>query len=146
MERRDFIKQCGVTGISCLGLSLLIDSCQSIRHVTGIIIDNKIPLNKSEFIVQKNDKTSFRRYIIVRFEKSDYPIVLYRFSETDFKALLLSCTHQHNELNVNGDLISCPAHNSEFSNKGEVIQGPAEKPLKSFPVITDEKNIYIQLV
>lgn len=146
MERRNFIKQCGTFGVSCLGLSVLLDSCHSVQHITGVINNNRIQINRSEFIIQKDDKTSFRKYIIVRVETSEYPIVLYRFSETDFKALLLSCTHQGNELNVSGDLISCPAHNSEFNNEGEVIHGPADRSLKSFPILIDEKNIYIQLI
>jgi cytochrome b6-f complex iron-sulfur subunit len=49
------------------------------------------------------------------------------------------------ELNVNGDMLSCPAHGSEFNNKGAVLQGPAERPLKKFPVTTDNENIYIHI-
>lgn len=146
MERRGFIKQCGVFGASCFGLSVLLDSCTNVHHINAVQTNNRLQINKSEFIIQKENETSFRKYLIVHIEKFDYPIVLYRFSDTDYKALLLSCTHQGNELNVNGDIITCAAHNSEFSNKGEVVQGPAEKPLKAFPVNTDEKNIYIQLV
>lgn len=146
MERRNFIKQCGTLGFSCLGLAMVLDSCTSVHHVAAVVNNNTIQLNKSEFIIKKDDKTTFRKYIIVRIENSNFPIVVYRFSETDFKALLLRCTHQANELNVNGDLISCSAHGSEFTNKGEVTQGPAEQSLKSFPVTIDEKNIYLQLV
>lgn len=146
MERRGFLKQCGTIGLSCIGLSLILDSCSSINHVTGIVNNNSVQLKKSEFVSIRNNKTTFRKYIIVRYDKSDYPIVVYRFSELDFKAMLLQCTHQGNELNVNGNLISCPAHGSEFTNKGEVIQGPAEQSLKIFPVTGDENNIYIQLI
>jgi Rieske Fe-S protein len=146
MERRNFIKQCGTVGFSCLGLSVLLNSCAGVHHVTGVENNNSVQLSKSEFIVLKNDKTSFRKYIIMRVENSNFPIVIYRFSETDFKALLLRCTHQSNELNVNGDLITCSAHGSEFTNKGEVVQGPAEQSLKSFPITIDKNNIYLQLV
>ncbi|MES2139956.1 MAG: Rieske (2Fe-2S) protein [Bacteroidota bacterium] len=146
MERRNFIKRCGAVGISCLGFSVLLDSCAGVHHVTGVVNNNSVQLSKSEFIVKKDDKISFRKYIIMRVESSNFPIVIYRFSETEFKALLLRCTHQSNELNVNGDLISCSAHGSEFTNKGVVVQGPAEQSLKSFPVTMDENNIYLQLV
>ncbi|MDO9001028.1 MAG: Rieske (2Fe-2S) protein [Bacteroidota bacterium] len=145
MERRNFIKQCGLLGASCLGLSLLFESCSSTHYIQGIADNNRLQINKSDFILLKNDKTTFRKCIIAKLENSDYPIVVYRFSENNFSALLLRCTHQGNELNVNGDLLTCSAHGSEFSNKGDVIQGPAEQKLKSFPVTTDEKNIYIQL-
>ena len=146
MERRNFIKQCGVLGASCFGLSLLMEGCSSTHFVQGTVTNNNhLQINKSEFIVLKNDATTYRKYIIARFENSDYPVVVYRFSSTDFLALLLRCTHQGVELNVNGDMLTCSAHGSEFSNKGYVVQGPAEQKLKSFSVTNDEKNIYIQL-
>ncbi len=146
MERRSFFKQCGALGLSCIGVSLSLDSCDSVHHITGIAKNNTIKLSKSEFIIKKNTKSSFRKYIIVRVENINYPIVVYRFSETDFKALLLRCTHQAFELNVNGDLISCSAHGSEFTNKGDVVQGPADQSLKLFPISIDKNNINIQLV
>lgn len=145
MERRDFIKQCGVMGLSCIGISASLDSCTGGHHVTGVINNNTISVSRSEFIHTKGERAGLRKYIIVRAENVNYPIVVYRFSETDFKALLLRCTHQSYELNVSGDLISCSAHGSEFTNKGDVVQGPAEQALQSFPIKMDEKNIYIQL-
>lgn len=145
MERREFIHRCGTLGFSCLGLSVILNSCTATHHVAATVNNNAIQLKPSEFIVQKGDKISYRKYIVVRTENSDFPIVVYRFSATDYKALLLRCTHQSNELNVNGDLISCSAHGSEFTNKGEVSQGPAEQALKSFPVKADEHSIYISL-
>lgn len=145
MERRNFIKRCGLLGASCLGLSMLVEGCSSTHYVQGIANNNWLQINKSDFILLKNDKTTFRKYVIAKLENSDYPIVVYRFSENEFSALLLRCTHLGNELNVNGDLLTCSAHGSEFSNKGGIIQGPAEQKLKSFPVTNDEKNIYIQL-
>lgn len=145
MERRNFIKQCGVLSISCLGLSLLTEGCTGTHYVQGTVNNNRLQINRSDLIIVKENKTTFRKYIIVKFDGSDYPIILYRFSENNFSALLLRCTHQNNELNVNGDLLTCSAHGSEFSNKGEIVQGPAEQKLRSFPVTSDENNIYIQL-
>ena len=146
MDRKEFLKVCGVTCLGVIGVSALLQSCVGTHHVQGILNNNKIEINKAEFIHLKKGESSFRKYIIVRFDKSDFPVVVYRFSETDYKAMLLRCTHQGNELNVNGDLISCPAHNSEFTNKGEVLTGPADRSLETFPVIIEEKNIYIQVV
>lgn len=146
MERRNFIKQCGVLGLSCIGLSASLNSCNSVHHVTGVVSNNGIRMSRSEFTQLKGGRSSFRKYIIMRVENLNFPIVIYRFSETDFKALLLRCTHQSYELNVNGDMISCSAHGSEFTNKGDVTLGPAEQSLQSFPISTDEFNIYIHLV
>ncbi len=145
MQRRNFIKQCGLVSISCVGLLTLVESCKSTHYVQATVTNQQLQINKSEFFYLKNGKEVFRKYIIIKIENLDYPIVVYRFSETNYSALLLRCTHQSNELNVNGDLLTCPAHGSEFGNKGEVVQGPADQKLKSFPVTIDNATIYIQL-
>ncbi|MCE3227384.1 MAG: hypothetical protein K0S32_1935 [Bacteroidetes bacterium] len=144
MDRKEFLKVCGGTCLGLLGISLL-DSCAGTHYVQATTSENKLIVLLNEFKVDKNNKPSFRKYIVVKTEKSDYPIVVYRNSETDYKAMLMKCTHQGIELSLNGDILSCSAHGSEFSNKGEVISGPADQKLRSFPVTSDEKNIYIQL-
>ena len=145
MERKDFLKICGGSCLGLIGISILAESCGATHYVQSILTNNIVQVSKTEFIVLKKDKTNFRKYIIVKTDKLDFPIVVYRNSDTDHTALLLRCTHQGVELNVNGDILTCSAHNSEFSNKGEIIQGPAEQKLRSFPVTSDEKNIYLQL-
>lgn len=145
MERRSFIKQCGILGGACIGIALIAESCSTTHYIQAKTDNNRLPINKSDFARIKNGKTTYRKYIIVKFEGSDFPIVVYRFSETDFSALLLRCTHQGNELNVNGDLLTCTAHGSEFDHKGDVVQGPAEQKLKSFPVTIEEEKIYLHL-
>jgi Rieske Fe-S protein len=70
---------------------------------------------------------------------------VYRFSETEYSAVLMKCTHQGSELQASGDHLHCPAHGSEFSNKGMVAQGPAEKNLRSFKVTADSQKIFIDL-
>ena len=145
MERRQFIRKCGVIGASCLGISLVINSCTSVHHITGSVENKKVKLSKEEFVINTDKKKSFRKYIIMRIDSSLFPIVIYRYAEDNYKAMLLRCTHQAYELNVNGDLISCTAHGSEFTSKGAVSQGPAEEELKSFPITTDDNNIYLTI-
>jgi len=144
MDRKQFLKTCGGSCLGLLGLSVLAE-CKPTRHVQGTLANNQLQIEKKEFILVKNEKIKYRNSIITKPDNSDYPIVIYRFSETEYSALLLRCTHQSNELTMNGDILSCPAHGSEFNNKGEAIQGPAEQKLQSFKVTSDEKNIYIQL-
>lgn len=145
MERKDFLKICGGTCLGLVGLSAVLQSCGTAYYAQGTVANNKLQISKTDFIKTNKEKTSVRKYVLVKPANSDFPIVVYRKNDTTFTALLLRCTHQSNELNVNGDILTCPAHGSEFSNTGEVIQGPAEQKLVSYPVTTDEKNIYIQL-
>lgn len=146
MNRKEFIKVCGGSCIGLISLPVFLQGCSPAHYAQGSFQGNKLQVSKNEFVSIKKDKTVYRQYIIVRFEKSDYPIVVYRQTDTDYSALLLRCTHQGNELNVDGDLISCSAHGSEFSKQGKVVQGPAEQNLNTFIVTSDEQNIYIKLV
>jgi len=142
MDRRDFTKAC----IGCLGgvlVSPLLTGCQSTHYASGMIEPNGLSVANSEFVNSKNNET--REYIIVRNDKLEFPIYLYRFSETEYSALLMKCTHQGNELNASGDHLHCSAHGSEFNNKGIVAQGPAEKNLRAFKVSADGDKIFIDL-
>lgn len=145
MERKDFLKICGGACLGLVGLSAVLQSCGTAYYAQGTLANNKLQVSKADFIKTNKEKTRVRKYVLVKPANSDFPIVVYRKDDATFTALLLRCTHQSNELNVNGDILTCSAHGSEFSNTGEVIQGPAEQKLVSYPVTTDEKNIYILL-
>lgn len=145
MDRKEFLKTCGYTCLGIVGIASLLESCTSAKLVQTTSKNNLLTVSRTEFIEVKKDKTKTRRHILVKTSELDFPIVVYRFSDNEYSALLLKCSHQGSELNVNGDMITCPAHGSEFSNKGEIIQGPADKTLTSYKVSSDINNIYIHL-
>src|SRR5690349_12785078 len=102
MNRRNFTKTC----IHCFSASLLLpvlDSCQATHYTAGKMESNGIAVNTSEFIYMKKDQEMIRQYIVVRNDALEYPIYLYRFSETEYSAVLMKCTHQGNELSASGD-------------------------------------------
>lgn len=144
MDRKEFIKNCSYVCLSFIGLSA-IPSCKPTKQVQGLLRDQQLLISKKEFELDKNGKISYRKSIVARADGMNYPIAVYRFSDEEFHALLLRCTHQDNELNMNGDMMSCPAHGSEFNKWGEIVQGPAEHKLQSFQVLQDKENLYIQL-
>ena len=141
MERKEFIEKCTFVCLGIAGLSVFMQSCTPAKYVQVNKENNQLKIARSEFFKE----TQARKYIVVKAVELNFPIVVYRFSDTDYSALLLQCTHQGVELNVNGDVLTCSAHNSEFSNKGSVIQGPAEQKLVSYKVSSDTENIYIHL-
>ena len=145
MDRKEFLKTCGFACLGFVGIATLLESCTTTKLVQTTSKNNLLTIAKTEFIEVKKDKTKTRRHILVKTSELDFPIVVYRFSDSEFSALLLRCTHQGSELNVNGDMLTCPAHGSEFSNKGKIIQGPADKILTSYNVSSDSNNIYIHL-
>jgi len=145
MERKEFIKVCGGACLGLIGISFLTQSCKGTHYVQSSITNNMMPVAKNEFTVLKKDETNFRKYIVVKSDTLDFPIVVYRLNNGSYHAMLMRCSHQGIELSVNGDILSCSAHGSEFSKEGAVIQGPADQPLRSFIVSEDEKNIYIKI-
>jgi Rieske Fe-S protein len=106
---------------------------------------NGVSVPKSEFRFLKKDQEVIRQYVIVRNDSLEFPIYVYRFSENEYSAVLMKCTHQGTELHASGDHLNCPAHGSEYTNKGVVDQGPAEKDLRAFNVIADNDKIFIDL-
>lgn len=144
MDRREFTRRC----LLCVGATAivpLLTECQSTYYTTGTLESNGIAVQKSEFRYLKKEQEMIRPYIIVRNDSMQFPIYLYRFSDTEYSAVLMKCTHQGNELSASGDHLTCSAHGSEFSNRGKLAQGPAEKNLRTFPVTADSDRIFIDL-
>jgi Rieske Fe-S protein len=144
MDRRSFAKSC----MMCMGGAIVfpeLSGCQSMHYTSGTLQPNGLSVAKSEFIYLKRDQRMTRQYIIVNNDKLEFPIYLYRFSDNEYSALLMKCTHQGNELQASGDHLHCSAHGSEFNNKGLLAQGPAEKDLRSFKVTSDNEKIFIDL-
>lgn len=146
MDRKTFLQTCGYTCLTVLGASILAEGCSPAKHIQAIPKDGNFVIPLSEFLQERKGKTTSRKYILVQSTALRYPIVIYKFANGEYSALLLECTHQGSELSVHGDLIACPAHGSEFNNRGMVEEGPAARNLKSFPVTSDGQNIYVRVV
>ncbi|MBL7852566.1 MAG: Rieske (2Fe-2S) protein [Cyclobacteriaceae bacterium] len=145
MNRRSFVKQTCITCVSGGLIPFLITGCQATHYATGVMDVTGIRVPKSEFMYQKKEELFTREYIIVQNDKLEFPIYVYRFSDNEYSALWMKCTHQGAELQASGDMLHCPSHGSEFTNKGAVSNGPAEKNLRSFPVIVQTDTITIDL-
>ncbi len=145
MHRKEFIKTCGYACLGVSAIGILLQSCAGSKIIAAPIVGENIVVPLSDFEVLKNNVKSFRKYIVVQNEKLNFPICVYRFSEKEFTALYMQCTHQGAELSVYGDKLVCAAHGSEFDNKGNVQNAPADKPLKTFPITIEHQNIKISL-
>lgn len=144
MNRRNFTRTC----VSCLAgvfAAPLLSSCKATSYVDGTIEQNGLSVPATAFQYVKKDQPMVRKFIVVRHDNLEFPIYLYRFSDTEYSALHMKCTHQGNELQASGDYLHCSAHGSEFTNRGVVAQGPAEKNLRSFPVTVNGEKLVIDL-
>ncbi|MES2726972.1 MAG: Rieske 2Fe-2S domain-containing protein [Bacteroidota bacterium] len=146
MDRKEFIKTCGLACFGATALASLLQSCATNNYFAQTTVNkNQLVLKKSEFISIEKDKTVNRKYVLVKTEKYNFPICVYKTSEENYSALLMECSHKGCELQPHGDYLICPCHGSEFSNTGVVQNPPAEQNLQSFKITTDNDNIYIQL-
>ena len=135
---------CGAC-LATTGLTSLLSSCSSTRFVSGAIGKDGITISSDEFKTTKKGKMAYRSFVVIRNEALQYPICLYRFSDAEYSALWMRCTHQGTELQASGDYLQCPAHGSEFNNKGKITSGPADTDLRNFPVTIINNELFIDL-
>ena len=129
-----------------LGLSILLQGCASPNYFAQHTVQPYgITISKTEFDSMKKDVRVKRPYVLVKNNKLEFPICVYRFNETEYSALYLKCTHQGCEIQPQGDFLVCPCHGSEYSSQGKVINPPADKDLRKFLVMANENSITIQL-
>lgn len=145
MNRKQFLKTCGYGCIAGGSILTLLQGCTSSKILTREIIGSDIIVPVSDFLLQHENKGTFKKYVIVHNTLLRFPICVYRFGALDYTALLMECTHQGSELQVFGDKLQCASHGSEFSNKGIVETGPAYLDLRKFPVVIENDLLKISL-
>lgn len=146
MQRSTFIKN---SCLACLGSTLaagLLPGCSSAYYAVVAYDAQRLVVKKSEFAQVKKAETLMRPFVVLKHEKVEFPIALYRISDSEFVALYLQCTHQGCEVRPHNTVLSCPCHGSEYDPKGKVLEGPAERPLKQFPVKIEGEHVYVSLV
>jgi cytochrome b6-f complex iron-sulfur subunit len=146
MDRKEFLITCGYACLCGGTLLTIVEGCGTTTHIAqSSLTNNQIIINRSEFLVIKKDKKHYRKYVIVKTEKLQFPICVFRFADEEYTALLMRCTHRNCELKPEGEYLVCPCHGSEFTNKGIVSHTPAEQNLETFKTTTDNEDIYIHL-
>lgn len=135
LSRREALQTIGALCCGAL-MSPILQSCAPAKQVTIKEDGNLLTLALEEF----QEGT-----VVVKSKKYMYPISLSRSEDGKFIALLMQCTHKGCELRSEGTYLVCPCHGSEFDSQGKVLSPPAEKQLKTFPVRTDERYIYIDI-
>ncbi len=145
MNRRKFIKNGCTVCLSVAGLTGVLSSCTTTRYINGTLGKDGLMVDLNEFVTRQNGKAAHHSFIIIRNEALQYPICVYRFSENEYSALWMRCTHQGAELQASGDYLQCTAHGSEFDNKGTVKNGPADRNLRNFPITVSNNQLFIDL-
>ena len=146
MDRKEFIKTCGLFCVGGTAAAILLQSCAATNYTAKTSLSgNKLAIKKTEFEKIEKEKTVKRGYVIVKTEQLNFPICIYRIDDSHYSAVLMECTHKGCELQPHGEYLICPCHGSEFSKKGVVQNPPAEADLRTFNMTIDEDTIYLQL-
>ena len=146
MDRKEFIRTCSFLCLRGSALTALATGCATSNYFAATTLDNnRLIIKKSEFEVAGQAKPTLRKYVLIRAAQYNYPIIVYRFDDGTYSALLMECTHKNCELQPQGAYLVCPCHGSEFSNMGVVQNPPAEENLRTFQIIQDDDHLYIQL-
>jgi len=145
MKRREFLKSSCAACLSLSAIPLVLNSCTSLINTTGTLVKDGLTINKKDFRINDKGSSAYRSFLIIRNDALKYPICIYRFSDQQYSALWMRCSHQGAELQASGEYVQCPAHGSEFNNKGIVTSGPASTNLRTFPVTVNNDEIFIDL-
>ena len=146
MDRKKFIKTCSLACLGTTAMVSLLEGCVSPTfYARSEFAGNQLIIKKSEFTRSEKGKEVQRAYVLIKTDKLNFPVCVYKISSEEYSALLMECTHNSCELNPQGSFLVCPCHGSEFTNKGIVQNPPAERDLRSFKITTDHENIYVQL-
>ncbi|MBI3235473.1 MAG: Rieske (2Fe-2S) protein [Bacteroidetes bacterium] len=141
VDRRSFIsnscKACG--GFFIAGsLASTLESCSTLP-VYKTSLDNQlitIPLAEMQVLTKK----------IVRATNLEYDILLIKKSESEFRSLILKCTHEDWLLSAGEKSINCTAHGSVFDFDGKVLIGPAINPLNELYTKVENNTIKIKVI
>jgi nitrite reductase/ring-hydroxylating ferredoxin subunit len=145
MNRRNFIKDSCSACLSVTVFASLVSSCTSTKYIPGKIGKDGLTISKDDFSIKQKGGTAYSSFIIVRNDALQFPICVYRLSGQEYSALWMKCAHQGVELQAAGDMLQCPAHGSEFNNRGKVTNGPANANLRTFPVLVNGNELFIDL-
>ena len=138
MQRRNFIKTgCALCLATGTGIVAFLESCTPLPLYKTTSSDRKIIIPLTEFI--KNN------FLIVRPSDLSYDLAVIKVNETEFKSLVMLCTHAENPLQFNGNDFRCSLHGSMFNRLGKVEKGPAERALTSLKTKIEDNLLVVSL-
>jgi cytochrome b6-f complex iron-sulfur subunit len=137
MDRRNAIKNVltfvplgvGFAGITAMGLRFITPKKRDVmRRIFALNLD-ELPINAT------------RKYKDLR----GADLVIVRTGEREVKAMSTVCTHLGCTVHWEKDKkeFYCPCHQGRFNENGDVIAGPPPRPLETYKVEIEDKNVFI---
>jgi nitrite reductase/ring-hydroxylating ferredoxin subunit len=140
MERRKFIQD-GCKACLLLGTGFLISELTACGPSFQIL---HLPISGNTIRLPLADMAK-QSVQMVRPEGWIYDIAIRKTDDGEYEALFLQCTHQKNQVFLEGNGFICPLHGSRYNLDGRVKKGPAEVPLRKFPIHEESGDLIIEL-
>lgn len=97
------------------------------------------------------DDVAGRLGVVMRLDdESTGPVAIYHVGN-DLVAVQDLCPHagallSQGEVSVDDGVVTCPEHGSRFDTRsGERVRGPADEGLRTYPVVVEDGQAYLQL-
>lgn len=142
MQRRAFLKSsCNICILGAAGYMLpKLTGCSPAANLA--VYKTSVVNKQIQLPVNLFDKTATQ---IVRPSGWYYDIAVEKKADNTYKALLMQCTHQDNQLNATGTGFTCSLHGSQFDKDGKVKKGPAEDPLTQYKAYVNNGQLIIEV-
>jgi Rieske Fe-S protein len=141
MQRREFLRSsCTVCVLGAAGFVLpKLTGCGPAKFAVyrTSVVNKQLQVPLTMF-----DTTALQ---IVRPAGWYYDIAVEKNADNTYKALLMQCTHQDNQLTATGNGFSCSLHGSQFDKDGKVRKGPAEDPLTQYNTFVSNGQLIIEV-
>ncbi len=119
-------------------VSSTLSSCTTLPIIKSTAAGNRIAFDPENF-------SEGAAAILLRTPNAEHDILVVKNPNGTYRALYMQCTHNKFGLSANKSQIFCTSHGAEFDFEGNVTKGPAEQKLKTFPVITEDGKLFVQI-
>lgn len=143
MQRRQFLKSsCNICILGAAGYMLpKLTGCSPAQPLASVYKTSVV--NKQVLVPVNMFAKSATQ--IVRPAGWYYDIAVEKRADNTYKALLMQCTHQDNQLNISGTGFTCTLHGSQFDKDGKVKKGPAEDALTEYKAYVNNDQLIIEV-
>jgi Rieske Fe-S protein len=140
-SRRDFLASSAKITVACCALPFALQATEGLAAEASAT-EISLNLNAGQNAALANPGGA----IYLDLPNGKHTLIVWRESESVFKAFSSACTHKGVRLNLpkDGKLV-CPAHGAEFDKDGKAIKPPAKNPLTNYKCVREGDLLTISL-
>jgi nitrite reductase/ring-hydroxylating ferredoxin subunit len=135
-SRRNFLKTACTLCAALAGAGAI----QSLTGCAPMAVVNTSP--RDGFLTIPLSRFGDKQQLLVRSLALEFDVLLLR-EATNYKAILMKCSHEEQPLTFSGTKLTCASHGSTFDLNGKVTNPPAQQSLTQYPTVQNGETIQI---